>query len=320
MTASRRWSPSTTSSTRRSRPPRSPRNPMSKPPRADAPAVTPRLLRGWPLPSVDDEGSKHDRGTVLVVGGAVATPGAVLLAGLAALRVGAGRLQVATVESTAVALGVALPEAMVVGLPAAGSQSSVSAAAADRLVELGSAAGTVVLGPGLADPDETRALLKDLLPRLEADTLVLDAVALTALAGQQDLLAGRDRVGVTPNEGELAALLGDEERPVAEGAALVAERYGAVVATKAWVATPDGRAWRDEAGGVGLGTSGSGDVLAGVIGGLLARGADPAQAAVWGQYAHAAAGDRLAARLGRVGFLARELLDELPQVLAALQT
>src|SRR3954447_12794452 len=212
MTASCRWSPSTTSSTCRSRTPRSPRNPMSKPPPADAPAVTPRLLRNWPLPSLDDDGSKHDRGTVLIVGGTVSTPGAVLLAGLAALRVGAGRLQVATVQATAVALGVAMPEAMVVGLPAAGDRGTVSAAAADQLVELGSAAGTVVLGPGLADPDETAALLKALLPRLEAPTLVIDAVALTALAGQEELLEGRDGVVLTPNEGELAALLGEDER------------------------------------------------------------------------------------------------------------
>jgi NAD(P)H-hydrate repair Nnr-like enzyme with NAD(P)H-hydrate dehydratase domain len=83
--------------------------------------------------------------------------------------------------------------------------------------------------------------------------------------------------------------------------------------------SPDGRAWREEAGGIGLGTSGSGDVLAGLVGGMLARGADPAQAAVWGQYLHAAAGDRLAARVGRLGFLARELLDEVPPVLAGLR-
>jgi hydroxyethylthiazole kinase-like uncharacterized protein yjeF len=292
---------------------------MSRPRHADAPAVTPRLLREWPLPTPDDDGTKHDRGTVLVVGGADSTPGAVLLAGIAALRVGAGRLQLATVESTAAGLGVELPEAMVVGLPA-GPSGSLSAAAADRIVEQSAGAAAVVLGPGLLDKDETQALLAGLLPRLECRWLVLDALALTALAGREGLLADLEGVVLTPNEGELAALLGGKEVTVREGAETVAERYGAVVATKGWVVAPDGRAWRDEIGGVGLGTSGSGDVLAGVIGGLLARGAEPAQAAVWGQYAHAAAGDRLAARLGRLGFLARELLDELAPVLAALST
>lgn len=292
---------------------------MSKPPPADIPAVTPQLLRGWPLPSLDDGGTKHDRGTVLVVGGADSTPGAVLLAGLAALRVGAGRLQVATVSATAVALGVTLPEAMVVGLPA-GPSGSLSAEAADRIVESAAGAATVVLGPGLLDKDEAHDLLKATLPRLECRWLVLDAVALTALAGHEELLEDKEGVVLTPNTGELAALLDGEELTGLEGATAVAARYNAVVATQGWVVTPDGRAWRDEAGGVGLGTSGSGDVLAGVVGGLLARGADPAQAAVWGQYAHAAAGDRLAAAQGRLGFLARELLDELPAVLTSLST
>ncbi|MDT7547379.1 MAG: ADP-dependent NAD(P)H-hydrate dehydratase [Actinomycetota bacterium] len=290
---------------------------MPQPPRADAPVVSPQLLRSWPLPSLDDDGTKHDRGTVLVVGGAVSTPGAVLLAGLAALRVGAGRLQVATVEATAVALGVGLPEAMVTGLPA-GDGGSLSAEAADRLVEQCDGAATVVLGPGLLGREETYELLAAALPRLECRWLVLDAVALTALGGHPELVGDRDNVVLTPNDGELQSLLEGEELTGRDGAALVAERYGAVVATRGWVVTPDGRAWRDEAGGVGLGTSGSGDVLAGVVGGLLARGAEPAQAAVWGQYAHAAAGDRLTAEKGRLGFLARELLDELPHVLAAL--
>jgi hydroxyethylthiazole kinase-like uncharacterized protein yjeF len=292
---------------------------MSKPPPADVPAVTPQLLRGWPLPSLEDDGTKHDRGTVLVLGGAESTPGAVLLAGLAALRVGAGRLQVATVEATAVALGVTLPEAMVVGLPA-DAQGSVSASAADQIVEQAAGAATVVLGPGLLGKDAVHDLLSAVLPRLDCRWLVLDAIALTALAGHEDLLKDQEGVVLTPNDGELAALLDGKELTGLEGATVVAERYRAVVATRGWVVTPDGRAWRDEAGGVGLGTSGSGDVLAGVIGGLLARGAEPAQAAVWGQYAHAAAGDRLAARLGRLGFLARELLDELPAVITSLST
>src|SRR4051794_5556481 len=128
---------------------------MSKPPPAEAPAVTPQLLREWPLPLPDDDRTKHARGTVLVVGGTVSTPGAVLLAGLAALRVGAGRLQIATVEPTAVALGVAVPEAMVLGLPT-GAGGSLSAAAAGQVVAQASEDTTLVLGPGLLDDEDTR--------------------------------------------------------------------------------------------------------------------------------------------------------------------
>jgi len=106
---------------------------------------------------------------------------------------------------------------------------------------------------------------------------------------------------------------------VGELAARAAEQTGAVVAHRGAVAHPDGRRWFDQTGHAGLGTSGSGDVLAGVVAGLAARGAEAAQAAVYGSHLHGAAGDRLAARVGRMGFLARELLDEVPRILTELQ-
>jgi ADP-dependent NAD(P)H-hydrate dehydratase len=285
----------------------------------DVPAVTPKLLRDWQLPEPEEGGTKHARGTVLVVGGAVSTPGAVMLAGLAALRVGAGRLKVATVAGTSVSLSVALPEAMVLGLEA-DAGGSLSPACADEVVGAAERAAAVVVGPGLLG-DSVRPLLEAVVPQLAGRAVVLDAVALTSLAGAPELLAPLDgRVVLTPNAGELAALLDGEQREGLDAARSVADRYGAVVAVQGWVATPGGACWADEAGGIGLGTSGSGDVLAGAVGGLLARGAEPAQGTVWGQYLHAAAGDRLAARVGRIGFLARELLDELPFVLTGLRS
>jgi len=148
------------------------------------------------------------------------------------------------------------------------------------------------------------------LPRLPAHVLVLlDAVALTAVGERPELLDPvRGRVLLTPNSGELAALTdGGQEGP--EAAVCVAAHHGAVVATRGWVAAPDGSLWHDVAGSVGLGTSGSGDVLAGTVGGLLARGAEPAQAC----------GDRLSRRRGPLGFLARELLEEIPAAMADLR-
>jgi ADP-dependent NAD(P)H-hydrate dehydratase len=94
-----------------------------------------------------------------------------------------------------------------------------------------------------------------------------------------------------------------------------AETFGAVALIKgqySYIVDPGGRALRFEGGGVGLATSGSGDVLAGIVGGLCARGADPLTAALWGVYLHGEAGRRLAKKIGRIGFLARELLDEVP--------
>jgi hydroxyethylthiazole kinase-like uncharacterized protein yjeF len=279
--------------------------------------VTPQSLRGWPLPEVDDGGDKNARGTVLVVGGSESTPGALLLTGLAALRTGAGKLQMITVEATAVALAVAVPESGVTGVAAAAG-GSLSPDAADGVVQRCERASALVLGPGLMDKDGAAELLRRVLPRLEDTPVVLDGLALTALAGEPALLEGVDAV-LTPNSGELAALLDGSDAEELDAALEVAARYQAVVSSPGWVAAPDGRCWRVEAGGIGLGTSGSGDVLAGLVGGVLARGATPEQAAAWGQYLHSAAGDLLTARIGRVGFLARELLDEVPVVLGTLR-
>jgi ADP-dependent NAD(P)H-hydrate dehydratase len=277
-------------------------------------SLTPRVLRDWPLPVPD--GGKHARGSVLVVGGARATVGAVLLSGVAALRAGAGVLRMAVAESGAAALGVAVPEASVVGLPEKGATIGGATAAAALAGAVGQA-DVVLVGPGLDDVDETVTLLRGTVEAMgEHTALVLDAYALGALARSPDLRLGT--AVLTPNVREGAILLGHEPSDLAEGAAEIARRYGAVTSLYGHVATPAGRRWREDGGDTGLGTSGSGDVLAGVVAGLLARGAEPDQAACWATYTHAAAGQRLAARVGRIGFLARDLVDEVPRVLMEL--
>jgi hydroxyethylthiazole kinase-like uncharacterized protein yjeF len=286
--------------------------------------VTSRFLRDWPLPETAPGEGKAGRGSVVVIGGAPHTPGAVLLTGLAALRVGAGKLTYATVEQNASALAVAVPEAGVMAL-AATPAGALALSSLDILRPLIENADTVVLGPGMAGPEQTREFVDGLLPQLDTGTtLVLDALGLTC--GALDAAAVRrldGRVVITPNPTEASILLDDDSDGDASGASeattrRLAERFGAVAALRSTVASPDGRMWRDGSGNPGLGTSGSGDVLAGAIGGLAARGASPDQAAVWGVHLHAEAGERLAARIGAVGYLARELLDELPQVLDQL--
>src|SRR4051812_25208747 len=112
---------------------------------SDAVVVTSALLRDWSLPDVSDAGGKHARGDVVVIGGAADTPGAVLLAGVAALRVGAGRLTVATVSSTAGSLAVAVPEAAVVGLPAT-ADGRLGRGAVDAAAELVGGADVLLVG------------------------------------------------------------------------------------------------------------------------------------------------------------------------------
>jgi ADP-dependent NAD(P)H-hydrate dehydratase len=278
--------------------------------------VTQELLRGLPLP--EPTGSKQSRGNVLVVGGARKTPGAVALTGLAALRVGAGRLTLAVAESAAVPLAVTLPEAGVLGL-AEGPSGTVLGASADTLGDDASAE-CVVLGPGLDDPDETTELLRRAIPLLGTDTvLLLDAYGLGALGTHPDLVEPvRNRLVLTPNGTEAGFLLGRDPGEQADDAVEIADRFSAVVSMGGVIAAPGGLLREVQAGGPSLGTSGSGDVLAGAIAGLLARGAKPDVAATWGTALHSTAGDRLSERVGPLGLLARELIDELPRVLADL--
>lgn len=287
---------------------------MSRP--SETHVITPHLLRDWPLP--DPEGDKQARGTVLVVGGSRTTPGAVLLAGTAALRAGAGRLQLATTDDNAQALSIAVPEAKVVGLPSTAG-GAVDGDVPDHLLEMVGHADVVVIGPGLDDEEQTATLLRRVIGAVTGDSrLVIDAYALGALGENRELLGEHaSRAVLTPNVGEAARLLDREPGDDLDAeATAVAERYGAVVSLYGHVGDPDGSVWRDENADVGLGTSGSGDVLAGIMAGLLARGAEPAQAACWGTYVHAMAGQRLVTRMGRTGYLARELVDEVAATIA----
>ena len=281
--------------------------------------VTPALLRDWPLPEPGN--SKYDRGRILVIGGAAQTPGAVQLAGLAALRVGAGHLTMAVAASAAIALTVAVPEAGVVGLPE-NDRGSVLGNDLGAIADDLHSADVVIVGPGLDDAGQTATLVRRLLPTLNDHAwLVLDAYALSGLPEVEDALEpAAGKMVLTPNGREAEILLGRGLQNARVDVPEIAERYSAVVSCQGIIADPSGALWQVSAGHDGLATSGSGDVLAGALGGLLGRHAEGAQSAVWATYVHAAAGDRLAARVGRLGFLAREILDELPGILAELET
>ena len=287
-------------------------------------AVNPALLRRWPLPVPSEEADKEARGVALIIGGTAETPGALLLAGVAALRAGAGKLQIAGPGSCTVALGVAIPEARVFPLPET-STGHLDRKAGQRAAEHAAGADAVLIGPGLLAEEATQKLMETLLPRVSRDPLVLDAVALSALRGGRYRFSADAPVLLTPNAAEIARLTGDTLEAVEANpagiAAGVARTLDAVVALKGsttWIATPDGESFEYSTGKVGLATSGSGDVLAGIAVGLLARGATAEQAAAWAAYLHGEAGNRLARGFGRIGFLARELLPEIPALMNQL--
>jgi ADP-dependent NAD(P)H-hydrate dehydratase len=279
-------------------------------------------LNQFPLPHHPDDSDKEDRGRLLIVAGSRELPGAALLAGTAGLRAGAGKLQIATAQSIAAALGVAIPEARVVPHRET-DQGCIAESDISSVIKLAVDADAVTIGCGLQEGAPLDRLLDALLDCGEEMPLVLDAAVLGNLTERAARLkAWKGGAVILPHAGEMAGLLDCEKEEVAAdplaAARKASEALGVTAVIKgpfSFIVSPDGRAFRFEGGGVGLATSGSGDVLAGLVGGLSARGADPLTAALWGIYLHGESGRRLGKQVGRIGYLARELLDPVPGLL-----
>ena len=294
---------------------------------ADSPTIVidDALLCRRPLPAVAADASKDGRGSVLVIGGTRQTPGGVLLAGRASLRAGAGRLCVATVESMTAALAVEMPEARVVAL-AETEHGAIDPRAADHLVALMDEYDAVLVGPGTVDPEPITDLVRALLGRASSQTtVVLDAAALGAASSYPDAVAGSDAtVVLIPNTKEMGTLLGRDE-PRVRGEPVTAlldavKTYGSSVALRGadtWVTGPGQQLYVERDGSTALATSGSGDVFAGALTGLLARGTRPLCALLWAVHVHAMTGTDLARERG-LGVLASDLVDALAVTFASL--
>ncbi|HET9827434.1 MAG TPA: NAD(P)H-hydrate dehydratase [Nocardioidaceae bacterium] len=285
--------------------------------------VTRSVLADWPL--ADPGSSKQSRGTALLVGGSSSVPGAMLLAGEASLRAGAGKLQVATTDSVAAQMAVSIPEALVSRTPELRA-GDISPEAADQVLALAEGAAAILLGPGITSPEAATDLLREIVPKLSDQRVVVDALGSAYVTEETEGLHHLESTAVlTVNPTEIALTLGIEQDQVDDdplAATLeLARRARAVVlcgGSEKFVADPEGRCWRVSAGCPGLGISGSGDVQAGIVTGLLARGAEPAQAAVWGAWLHGTCGEVLADSIGPLGFLARELPAVVPRLLGEL--
>lgn len=273
-----------------------------------------------PLPSLGEGQDKDARGTALIVGGSMFVPGAVSLVGEATLRAGAGKAKLATIERAAIGIGVAFPEAAIIALPI-DDEGEIDATAHATLEHHVERCDALILGPGMLERPQTASLVEGLLGSAgSASSALLDAGALTAMRGKQELLRERDKpVVLTPHHGELAGLTGAAEAAIAHDPAKAAHdaaaAFGAIVALKAsetLIADGHGGVLRYVSDVPGLGTAGSGDVLAGIIGGLLARGVDPLIAAAWGVWIHGEAGKLASAQVGPTGFLARDLVPHVP--------
>jgi ADP-dependent NAD(P)H-hydrate dehydratase len=289
------------------------------------PEVTADFLRANPLPAPEREGDKQQRGRVLVIAGSTEVPGAALLAGLSVLRAGAGILQIATCRSVAPHIGVAMPEAMVVGC-AETTSGGIDPVNATRLAELASGCDAILIGPGMTDDDAVGKLSSKLMEQVDGPAFVLDAAAFTCLRKAAEVFRKHaGRIVVTPHSGEMAKFLDVDRSEIdadpLKAARKAAERLQAVVAMKGastHIVATNGDAWLCDHGSIALATSGSGDTLAGILVGLLARGASPTLATLWAVFMHGEAGRRLAKRNGTFGLLAREIPGEIPDILRSL--
>ncbi len=276
-------------------------------------------LDAHPLPPVVD-GDKETKGRILIVAGSRQVPGAALLSALCAMRAGAGKLRIATAESVAPQIALAMPEAYVVSL-SEHRDGGLARSAVDALEKEAQRVTAIVAGPGM-ERSKVCGNIADVLLDSPAH-LVLDAALLHSLSPlEKGKLPPEKRPILLPHRGELASLLDCAEDdidvdPISHGirAAQLYQAYVLVKGVISHIATPDEQCWTYDGGAPGLGVSGSGDTLAGIVGGLLSRGADPLTALLWGVWLHGEAGAALARKIGPIGFLAREIPAEIPALL-----
>jgi ADP-dependent NAD(P)H-hydrate dehydratase / NAD(P)H-hydrate epimerase len=266
--------------------------------------------------------TKFDSGEVLVVGGSRGLTGAVCMAAEAAIRAGAGYATVAVPADLEPIFEVKLTEVMSRGF--GGAEGRLASSSAEAILAAGHRAAAVVLGPGLGRDQDSFELARA-LARGVGSPLLVDADGLNAHAERLELFAGRDAPTVlTPHAGELGRLLGRESREVDQrrlaSAREAAERSGVIVVLKGddTLVAQGGRVAISRGDAAGLATAGTGDVLSGTIGALLARGMEPFAAACAGVHAHQRAGRIAAERLGSVeSVIATDAISALPAALRA---
>lgn len=279
-------------------------------------------LERHPLPPATQD-DKYGHGQLLLIAGSRQTPGSAVIAATAAQRAGCGKITIATSQEVTAHVALQSLEARVIGL-AEGSRGAFARSALGELTEHIELADAVVVGPGIAKGPQC-GLLAERLLGVSPRNLVLDAAMLLELAPHAE--AARKAAPILlPHDREMAALICCDEGGAAQDrlrcGRRCAERYAALVLVKgpvSHIVAADGRAWKYGGCEPGLGVAGSGDVLAGILGGLLARGAEPLTALLWSVWLHGEAGATLRRKVGTIGFLAREIPAEIPALLERSQ-
>src|SRR5947209_7097037 len=262
-------------------------------------------IRSW-LPVRPRTAHKGTFGHAGIIAGSAGKTGAAAMAAQAALRIGAGLVTVAAPRSVSDVLEAKLLEAMAYPVPETEART-LSKQALEALLAFAETKTALAIGPGIGTHPDTQALVHNLIVSVNRPT-VLDADGINAFAGHQEMLGhARGPLVLTPHPGELARLLGVTSRLAREqNVCVVLKGAGSVVAG------PDGRLAVNPTGNPGLATGGTGDVLTGIITGLLAQGLAPWGAACVGVYAHGLAGDLAASEMGETGLIAGDVIRAIP--------
>jgi hydroxyethylthiazole kinase-like uncharacterized protein yjeF len=273
----------------------------------------------------DPDSHKGTFGHALLIGGSTGLSGAILLASQATIRTGAGLVTAALPKSLVPLFDAALQEVMSIPLMET-RQGTIAPEALPAIGNILGASSVCAVGPGLSRYKEANAILRFILERAGVP-VVIDADGLNALAEDIDILKQRQiPIVLTPHPGEMARLTGKSTEEIQSDrihyAVHYAREWGATVVlkgNKTVIAAPNGETYINITGNPGMATAGSGDVLCGIITGLISQGINPVNASVAGVYLHGLSGDHAAGIKGQRGLIAGDLIEALPVVIARFE-
>jgi len=276
------------------------------------------------LPPRDPNGHKSTFGHLIVLSGSPGKTGAAAMVCEAAVRVGTGLVTLGIPASLNPILEVKLTEAMTEPLPETKEQT-ISPEAERRISELCSGKNALAIGPGLSRNPETARLIQRIVSHTEIPAVV-DADGLTAFVGKMDIISRKRKdLILTPHPGEMAHLLGSTIQEVQQNRIEVARKFAGenrvilvLKGARSLVASPEGDVFINPTGNPGMASAGMGDVLTGMVGGFLAQGFPPLEAAKLSVYLHGLVGDFIAHQKGERGMCATDLIEETPRILGAL--
>jgi ADP-dependent NAD(P)H-hydrate dehydratase / NAD(P)H-hydrate epimerase len=283
--------------------------------------LEPREFSEFALPRKPD-GNKGNYGHALVVAGSVGKSGAAVMASWSALRVGAGLVTAAVPESILPIVAIPNPEVMTEPLPATDTGTiSLRALEYERFNGIVKGKSVVGIGPGLTTQTETVQFVRTVVGKYLDLPIVLDADGLNAFAGRAlELKAARKMLAVTPHPGEMARLVGSDSKQIQsrrlEVARKAAADWNAFVILKGHqtvIAAPDGDVWINSTGNPGMATGGTGDVLTGILAGLIAQYGAGASALCFGVYLHGLAADIAYSDWGEAPLMATDLIRSIPR-------